>query len=203
MPLFNCNPRFFAQRGLGLLGVMVLFGLGGCATEVPAPIQESRSTGPVTTTPAEKSGTNVVVKPSGPAEKMAHSVTVDGTLWGWPLNQKGGTPNGMGIDISTHQSQPVLAAADGVVSYVGEGISSYGLMVILKHPNDYVSVYAHNGKVVVHQGQVVTRGQKIAETGVKGKKDKPWHFEIRHGGKPLNPLTFYAGKATDSKIPVR
>jgi lipoprotein NlpD len=178
---------------------MVLLGLAGCATEVPAPIQESQSHGAVVAPSVEKP---LVRVPASPPE-MAHSVTVNGIVWGWPLEQKGGSPNGLGIDISTRQNQPVLAAADGVVSYVGEGISSYGLMVILKHPNDYVSVYAHNGKVVVHQGQVVTRGQKIAETGVKGKKSKPWHFEIRHGGKPLNPLAFYGGKATDSKTPVR
>ncbi|WP_297475896.1 murein hydrolase activator EnvC [Ferrovum sp.] len=197
MPPFYCNTRFFAQRGLGVLSMMVLFGLAGCATEVPAPIQESHPHGSASTQVEKSGGT-----PAAPHE-IAHSVTVGGTVWGWPLEQKGGSPNGLGIDISTRQNQPVLAAADGVVSYVGEGISSYGLMVILKHPNDYVSVYAHNGKVVVHQGQVVTRGQKIAETGVKGKKDKPWHFEIRHGGKPLNPLAFYGGKTTDSKTPVR
>ncbi len=198
MPLPHYDFRFMTQRGLGVLSVAVLFGLAGCATEVPAPIQESHPRGSVPPS-AEKPSAGIPASP----EKIAHSVTVDGTVWGWPLSQKGGTPNGMGIDISTRQSQPVLAAADGVVSYVGEGISSYGLMVILKHPDDYVSVYAHNGKVVVHQGQVVTRGQKIAETGVQGKKDKPWHFEIRHGGKPLNPLAFYAGKTTDSKTPVR
>ena len=199
MSLSYCNTRFFVQRGLGM---MVLFGLAGCATEVPAPIQESRPSGSVVAPPEGKPSVKTPAAAPAP-EKTVHSVTVDGTVWGWPLDQKGGSLHGMGIDISTRQSQPVLAAADGVVSYVGEGISSYGLMVILKHPNDYVSVYAHNGKVVVHQGQVVTRGQKIAETGVKGKKDKPWHFEIRHGGKPLNPLAFYGGKATDSKTPVR
>jgi lipoprotein NlpD len=74
-----------------------------------------------------------------------------------------------------------------VVSYVGNSIKSYGEMVVIKHTPNYLSVYANNGKVLVKEGQMVKRGEKIAEMGepANGK----WHFEIRHQGKPVDPAS--------------
>ncbi|NDU85266.1 MAG: M23 family metallopeptidase [Ferrovum sp.] len=170
--------------------------LAGCATEVPAPIVDN----PAKSASSGKHVENAVtVPPASAAEKSAaatkpHGTASQGLSWIWPLEHEKGSynPKTLGVDVPTRSAQPVLAMADGVVSYVGDGISSYGLMIIVKHPNDYLSVYAHNGRVVVHQGQLVTRGQKIAETGNAPKT--PWHFEIRHEGKPLNPLTLFSAK---------
>ncbi len=107
----------------------------------------------------------------------------------WPLKhsrQAFFSPLAKGIDFTAKAGQPVLAAADGVVSYVGNSIKSYGEMVVIKHTPNYLSVYANNGKVLVKEGQTVKRGEKIAEMGypANGK----WHFEIRHHGKPVDPV---------------
>ncbi len=79
----------------------------------------------------------------------------------------------------------MFCAADGTVTYVGNSIKSYGEMVIVKHGTDYLSVYANNGKVLVHEGQQVQRGERLATTlaGV----NPHWHFEIRYHGKPVDP----------------
>ncbi|BBD78075.1 M23 family metallopeptidase [Hydrogenophilus thermoluteolus] len=95
-----------------------------------------------------------------------------------------------GIDIGGNVGDPVYAAMDGTVSYVGEGIEGFGLIVILQHANDYVSVYAHNDKVVVKEGDTVKRGQIIARMGKSGNADRPkLHFQIRRAGKAIDPET--------------
>ncbi|WP_438438304.1 murein hydrolase activator EnvC family protein [Hydrogenophilus thermoluteolus] len=93
-----------------------------------------------------------------------------------------------GIDIGGNVGEPVVAAMDGTVSYVGEGIEGFGLIVILQHADDYVSVYAHNDKVVVKEGDAVKRGQTIARMGKSGNTDRPkLHFQIRRAGKAIDP----------------
>ncbi|MCX7945391.1 MAG: M23 family metallopeptidase [Hydrogenophilus sp.] len=117
-----------------------------------------------------------------------------GTQWVWPahgaiLTKFDGNQH-KGIDIGGKVGDPVMAAADGKVSYVGEGIEGFGLMVILQHPGDFVSVYAHNQKTNVKEGDTVKRGQVIAQMGQTGNADRPkLHFQIRRAGKALDPET--------------
>ena len=55
----------------------------------------------------------------------------------------------------------------------------YGNLVIVKHPDDFITAYAHNRSILVKEGQTVKRGQKIAELGMSDA-DKPMlHFEVR------------------------
>jgi lipoprotein NlpD len=79
-----------------------------------------------------------------------------------------------------------MAAADGTVSYVGSSLKGYGEMVVVKHSPSYLSVYADNSRILVKEGQTVIRGQKIAELG--DDTGNRLHFEIRHMGKPVDPL---------------
>ena len=81
----------------------------------------------------------------------------------------------------------VLAAADGRVIFSGQGPRGYGNLVIIKHSNEMLSVYAHNRSLAVKEGQQVTRGQKIAELGDAGNGQPALHFEVRQGGKPVDP----------------
>ena len=82
----------------------------------------------------------------------------------------------------------MLAAADGKVIFSGAGPREYGNLIIVKHGNDLLSVYANNSSLAVKEGQDVRRGQKIAEAG--GAANRPQlHFEIRQQGKPIDPLT--------------
>lgn len=95
-----------------------------------------------------------------------------------------------GVDFTAATGTPIVAAAGGVVVYSGYH-PEYGNMIDVDHGNDLVSRYAHASKRLVTQGQVVVRGQKIAEVGSTGRSTGPHlHFEVRHRGAPQNPSRF-------------
>ena len=73
--------------------------------------------------------------------------------------------------------------------YAGSGIAGYGLLLIVRHNDEFLSAYGHNKQLLVSEGQAVSRGQKIAERGSSGTDVSKLHFEIRRRGKPINPLT--------------
>jgi lipoprotein NlpD len=98
--------------------------------------------------------------------------------------------NRKGIDIAGKLGQPIIASAPGKVVYSGSGLRGYGKLVIIKHNKDYLSAYAHNDKVLVKEGQTVTRGQKIAEMGNTDADQVKLHFEVRYLGKPVDPAKF-------------
>lgn len=95
-----------------------------------------------------------------------------------------------GIDIAGKTGQPVMAAGAGKVMYAGSGIRGYGNLVIVKHSNNLLSAYAHNRAILVKEGQIVTRGQTIAEMGDSDADTVKLHFEIRQQGKPVDPSKF-------------
>jgi lipoprotein NlpD len=112
--------------------------------------------------------------------------------WAWPVRGKVvGTFNdstSKGIAIAGRLGQPVLASAPGRVIFSGTGIRGFGKLIVIKHNNTYLSVYAHNSELVVKEGQNVTKGQKIAEMGNTDADQVKLHFEIRRFGKPVDPL---------------
>ena len=93
-------------------------------------------------------------------------------------------PRQKGIDIAGKTGEPVNAAAPGRVTYVGSGIPGLGKLVVIKHDQGYITVYANNKDVLVKEQQNVTRGQKIAELGEK------LHFQIRKGAVAVDPLLY-------------
>ncbi|MFW2374853.1 MAG: LysM peptidoglycan-binding domain-containing protein [Gammaproteobacteria bacterium] len=95
-----------------------------------------------------------------------------------------------GIGIVGQPGQPVKAAAGGRVVYSGNGLISYGNLVIIKHSNDFLSAYAYNKKLLVKEGDSVESGEVIAHMGSIGKGPAQLHFEIRKNGKPVNPLRY-------------
>ncbi len=114
--------------------------------------------------------------------------------WLWPTSGKVietfDDPRNKGIDIAGNEGAPVQAAADGEVVYVGSAVRGYGNLVIVRHSDDFITAYAHNRKVLVAEKQSVKRGQAIAELG-RSDADRPkLHFEIRHQGKPVDPLKY-------------
>ncbi|MEN9726243.1 MAG: hypothetical protein RL434_609, partial [Pseudomonadota bacterium] len=82
------------------------------------------------------------------------------------------------------------AAAAGEVVYSGSGLRGYGQLLILKHDEVYLSAYAHNDKLLVQEGQRVERGQAIALMGDSGASEVMLHFEIRKGGKAVDPTAY-------------
>ena len=112
--------------------------------------------------------------------------------WMWPTRGKVvGSFNdstNKGIAIAGKLGQPVYASAPGRVIFSGTGIRGFGKLVVIKHNNTYLSVYAHNNELAVKEGQNVTKGQKIAEMGNSDADQVKLHFEIRRFGKPVDPM---------------
>lgn len=102
-----------------------------------------------------------------------------GTRWNKPHH---------GIDVAADMGEPVYAVAEGEVIYSGDNIRGYGNAVILQHDQNTTTLYGHNRANRSRQGQKVKQGEVIAYLGSTGRSTGPHiHFEIRQGGKPLNP----------------
>ncbi|MGA1694023.1 MAG: peptidoglycan DD-metalloendopeptidase family protein [Burkholderiaceae bacterium] len=146
---------------------------------------------PVASTPPEAPA--AAPAPAVPAPQAAE-VAADGLTWVWPANggvitqfAEGGSK---GIAIAGAPGEAVFAAERGRVVYSGNGLRGYGNLVIVKHANDFITAYAHNRAILVKEGQSVRRGQKIAELGMSDADRPMLHFELRKGGKPIDPLGF-------------
>ena len=114
--------------------------------------------------------------------------------WGWPTQGKVtagfNEASNKGIDIAGSIGQAIIAAAPGKVIYSGSDLRGYGKLVIIKHNKTYLSVYAHNSKIVVKEGQSIAAGQKIAEMGNTDSNSVNLHFEIRRLGKSVDPAKY-------------
>ncbi len=169
-------------------------GAGAVAKPVAMP-----SVTPVPTTPAPAGSASS--KPAAAAAVPAASGSApaavageDEIAWIWP--SAGAVLAGFdevknkGLDIGGSAGDPVLAAADGRVVYVGAGLRGYGNLIILKHNNTYLTAYAHNQTLLIKEDQSVRKGQKIAEMGSSDADRVKLHFEVRRQGKPVDPAKF-------------
>ncbi|MDR2243985.1 MAG: peptidoglycan DD-metalloendopeptidase family protein [Burkholderiales bacterium] len=148
----------------------------------------TEATPPTTVTPS-----STTTPPSSPAQTATASA--GGVEWSWPtqgrvISTYSEKSSFKGIDIVGTIGQSVVASAAGRVVYVGSGLRGYGKLVIVKHNDTFLSVYAHNRELLVEQGQQVARGQKIAEMGNTDADQVKLHFEIRRDGKPVDPLQY-------------
>lgn len=101
-----------------------------------------------------------------------------------------------GLDFPSDTGTPILAAAGGVVLNT-EQHSAYGNMIELDHGNGLVTRYAHASRLLARTGDIVKRGQLIAEVGSTGRSTGPHlHFEVLVDGVPQDPAKFLAGGAT-------
>ena len=116
----------------------------------------------------------------------------------WPARGRiiqGFKPGGNdGINIAVPEGTSVKAAESGVVAYAGNELKNYGNLILIRHPNGFVSAYANNGDLEVKRGETVKRGQTIAKSGQSGNVASPQlHFELRKGTKPVDPTQYLAG----------
>jgi murein DD-endopeptidase MepM/ murein hydrolase activator NlpD len=116
----------------------------------------------------------------------------------WPARgrviQSFGAAGNDGINIAVPEGTQVKAAEGGVVAYAGSELKGYGNLVLIRHPNGFVSAYANNGSINVKRGENVKRGQTIALSGQTGNVASPQlHFELRKGQKPVDPSNYLAG----------
>jgi lipoprotein NlpD len=137
------------------------------------------------------------VKPEAPVKSEppapARPDGDDSVAWAWPASGRmisgfNDASNLKGIAIAGKLGQPVLASAPGRVIFSGTGIRGFGKLIVIKHNNTFLSVYAHNNELLVKEGQNVARGQKIAEMGSTDTEQVKLHFEIRRFGKPVDPV---------------
>lgn len=116
--------------------------------------------------------------------------------WQWPTDGQivagfGEAPRvTKGIDIGGQKGQPVKAAGPGIVVYAGSGVSDYGNLVMIRHNDEYLSVYAHNDSLNVKENDVVDAGQVIATMGETDSDDVRLHFEVRKDGQVQDPLEY-------------
>lgn len=131
--------------------------------------------------------------PPPPLSREGFLWPVDGELIG-SFEQNSGSGRSGGVTIAARRGASVLAADNGIVAYAGEALSGYGRMIMLRHAEGYVTLYAHNDVIVVREGDVVSRGQMIAEVGDSGDvTESQLHFELRKGTAPIDPAKVMAG----------
>jgi murein DD-endopeptidase MepM/ murein hydrolase activator NlpD len=119
-----------------------------------------------------------------------------GSSFGWRIDPiTGGSALHTGLDFQADPGTTILAAAGGVV-VTQEYHPAYGNMVEIDHGNDLITRYAHASKVMVKKGDLVKRGQKIAEVGTTGRSTGPHlHFEVLVQGVPQDPQKFLTAGA--------
>ncbi|RYE86457.1 MAG: M23 family metallopeptidase [Hyphomicrobiales bacterium] len=115
----------------------------------------------------------------------------------WPVSGRVitdfGNSKGTGINIEAPEGAAIRAAENGQVIYVGSGVEGYGNLILIRHPNGYVSAYAHLKEMSVTKGDVVNRGDNIGAAGMTGGVSRPQlHFELRKGATPVDPVPLLA-----------
>jgi murein DD-endopeptidase MepM/ murein hydrolase activator NlpD len=94
-----------------------------------------------------------------------------------------------GVDIAAPAGEPVHAAADGICIAANDEMATYGKLVVIRHADGYVTVYADMSELDVKEGDHVRRGQVIAKSGESGGAASPrLHFELRKDGKAMDPI---------------
>lgn len=150
--------------------------------------------------PAGSAEENKPIGANAQSARKAQAVESEASqlVWTWPVKGKVIAPfderaGRKGIQIAAPYGAPVLAAASGRVVYTGQALRGYGKLTIIRHNKVFLSVYAHQSRILVKEGDMVARGQKIGEVGDTDAKQAKLHFEIRAYGKPVNPADYLPG----------
>ena len=179
----------YSEQNLALLSK----GDGAVAAPALKPAAPAAPTPPVTATVAPKPEPPKPEAPKPEAQKP-EAKDPESLEFLWPAKGRViagfSEPNNKGIDIAGKAGDAVIAAAGGRVIYTGSGIRGLGKLIVIRHDNNFQSVYAHNREILVKEGQTVTRGQKIAELGETDSDTPKLHFEIRKSGRPVDPARY-------------
>lgn len=137
---------------------------------------------------------NAAVAPAPAPVEAPKPVPGGSGEWQWPANgvliAGFNESTNKGVDIAGNTGDPVYASAAGKVVYAGSGLRGYGKLVVIKHNQEYNSVYAHNNKLLVKEDDLVVKGQQIAELGNSEADRSKLHFEIRKQGKAVDPMKY-------------
>jgi len=164
---------------------------------IDAPVSPPK---PVGTSSKKNAGTPTFAKPvaATPSKtaitpKPVATKKTAGIHWQWPARGKilqSFASNKKGMDIAGNYGDAIYTAAAGQVVYSGSGLANYGKLIIIKNSENYLSAYAYNSELMVKEGEQVKAGQQIAKMGNDNDNRPALHFEIRHKGKPVNPLKY-------------
>ncbi len=95
-----------------------------------------------------------------------------------------------GVNLAVTKGESVKVAADGVVLFA-QTMRGFGNLILVRHPGNWLTAYAHNDTLLVARGTSVKRGEVIARAGQTGTVTSPQlHFEVRRGSKPVNPVQY-------------
>lgn len=124
-----------------------------------------------------------------------------GSLFGWRIDpMTGHSALHTGLDYQAETGTPIYAAAGGMV-VTQEFHPAYGNLVEVDHGNDLLTRYAHASRTFVKKGDLIKRGQKLAEVGTTGRSTGAHlHFEVLVQGIPQDPQKFLAA---GKNLPVR
>ena len=116
-----------------------------------------------------------------------------GSIFGWRIDPITGTSAlHTGLDYQADVGTPIYSAAGGLV-VAHEVHPAYGNMIEIDHGNELITRYAHASRTFVKKGDLIKRGQKIAEVGTSGRSTGPHlHFEVLVRGIPQDPQKFLA-----------
>jgi murein DD-endopeptidase MepM/ murein hydrolase activator NlpD len=131
-----------------------------------------------------------------PTELPVKEVSL-GSIFGWRIDPiTGRSALHTGLDFPAEPGTPIFAAAGGVV-VAQEFHPQYGNMIEVDHGNDLITLYAHSSRVLVKKGDLIKRGQKIAEVGTTGRSTGAHlHFEVLVQGVPQDPQKFLNAGST-------
>jgi len=171
------------------------------AQPMPEPRLDSRMdsrTSPLATPSSPAAAASSASANSGPSTTASAASAESQTNWVWPaagrVLQSFEPGKTKGMTLSGTLGDPIIAVADGKVIFSGQGPRGYGNLIIIKHPADLLSVYAHNRAVLVKEGASVVRGQRIAELGDSDSDRPKLHFEVRRQGRPIDPIQMLPGR---------
>lgn len=156
----------------------------------PEPKQDPKVSGQAKVTPPPKAAPRDDDEPAPKLDvrKSRFIWPVQGALYS-RFGVRDGTQHD-GIDISAPKGTPVVAADAGDVLFSGEQ-RGYGNIVLVRHADGLITIYAHHDENLVRTGAQVARGQKVGLVGQTGRASGPHlHFEVRKDRVPRNPLFF-------------
>lgn len=208
---FSSPDKIFVGQKLvipGKASQLAALGPKGKPADLPAekPVEKVAAVDPAAITPvkpleakvAEKPVEVAKVQPAKPLEQPKTEPVLSGAeKFRWPISGRVITDfansKGTGINIEAPEGAAVRAAENGQVIYAGSGVEGYGNLILIRHPNGYVSAYAHLQQMNVAKGTVVNRGDNIGTAGKTGSVSKPQlHFELRKGATPVDPIPLLA-----------
>jgi len=173
------------------------------ASEAPKPVAKLPQQNPVPAPVLDREAISAAELPPLPRQRYSikHPPNRSGRIFSWPVKGKiisgyGRKNNGLhndGINIAVKTGTPIKAAENGIVSYVGNEMRSFGNLILISHSDGYVTTYGHASEILVRKGDIVRKGDVIARAGESGDVETAQlHFEIRKKGTALNPHSMLA-----------